>query len=337
MGEGRIRTVFFGTPAYGVPTLDALAADRRFHVCLVVTQPDRPAGRGRVLQAPSVKEAALRWGLRTYQPATLRDEEARRPLLEAEADVFVVAAYGLVFGRRTLALPRHGCLNLHASLLPRYRGASPVAAAILNGDDQTGVSLMVMDAGLDTGPVVSQRRIPIEPDDTTDSLTRRLGDLAAIVAVDDIPRYLVGELVPWPQEESGASRVRPLVKADGWLDWSASAPDLERRVRAMWPWPRAWTTHEGAPVQVHRARVLRESHGGRPGELSISSKGVAVACGTGSLRLEIVQPAGGKPVPATAWVAGRRLHSGARLGETGAPPPPATPLIEWLESPGQDE
>jgi len=179
LSRPRIRVVFFGTPEYAVPALAALAEDPRFTVVLVVTQPDRPAGRGHALLPPPVKMEALQRGLRVYQPESLRRHSEREPLIEADADVFVVAAFGLIFGKRTLALPRMGCLNLHASLLPKYRGASPVAAAILQGDRETGVSLMLMDEGLDTGPVIATATIAIDLADTTESLTARLAGVAA--------------------------------------------------------------------------------------------------------------------------------------------------------------
>lgn len=325
MTQQTIRVAFFGTPDYAVPALAALADDPRFTIALVVTQPDRPAGRGHSLLPPPVKTEALHRGLRVYQPVSLRRHSEREPLIEADADIFVVAAFGLIFGRRTLALPRFGCLNLHASLLPKYRGASPVAAAILEGDYETGVSLMLMNEGLDTGPVVATATIAIDPADTTESLTARLAHAAARLALEAIPRYVAGELPPVAQAREGASRVRPLVKADGWMRWTQPAPVLERQVRAMWPWPRAWTTTDAGPLQIHRASVI-EVEGDAPGVLTVARDGVWVACGHGALRLDVVQPAGGKPMPGHAWAAGRRLRSGAVLGQTGDPGP-MPPLV----------
>ncbi|MER3438547.1 MAG: methionyl-tRNA formyltransferase [Chloroflexota bacterium] len=329
-----IRVVFFGTPEYAVPTLVALTEHPWFSVTLVVTQPDRPAGRGHRPQPSPVKVEALRRGLPIYQPATLRRVSDREPLISADADVFVVAAFGLIFGKRTLALPRFGSLNLHASLLPKYRGASPVAAAILAGDQETGVSLMLMDEGLDTGPVVATAAVSIDPADTTESLTGKLAEAGALLAVEAIPRFVTGELPAIPQPEFGASRVRPLTKADGWLRWERPASELERRVRAMWPWPRAWTTVAGEPLQIHRATVL--DHGSHPpGRIAVAKREVWVACGHGALRLDIVQPAGGKPMPGPAWVTGRRFESGIILGQEGDPglvPPLVVPVIVDGES-----
>ncbi len=332
MSQPSVRVVFFGTPEYAVPTLIALAEDPRFTVVLVVTQPDRPAGRGHGLLPPPVKVEAERRGLRVYQPESLRRHRDREPLIAANADVFVVAAYGLIFGKRTLALPRMGSLNLHASLLPKYRGASPVAAAILQGDRETGVSLMLMDEGLDTGPVVATATIAIDPADTTESLTAKLARVAARLAIEAIPRYVAGELPPVAQAPDGASRVRPLLKADGWMRWTQPAIALERQVRAMWPWPRAWTTTDAGPLQIHRASVVEiEGEFPSPGELNVAKDAVWVACGQGALRLDVVQPAGGKPMPGHVWAAGRRLRSGFVLGRVGDPgpvPPIVVPVAD---------
>ena len=320
------RIVYFGTPAYAVPALRALTQDPRYDVALVVTQPDRPAGRGRELQTPAVKTAAEELGIEVYQPATLRNAAAREPLAALDADLFVVAAYGLIFGPKTLALPRHGCLNLHASVLPAYRGASPVTAAILAGDRETGVSLMVMETGLDTGPVVDRVMMPISDDDTTESLTARLADVAARLAVNSADRFVAGELAARPQNAGSATKVRPLVKADGWLDWGDAAIELDRRVRAMWPWPRGWTTFRNEALQVHRATALPEQGDATPGMVESRPDALLVGTGCGVLRLDVVQPAGGRAMPGNVWARGRRVESGNRLGRDGAPEPPP-PLI----------
>jgi methionyl-tRNA formyltransferase len=317
-----IKIVFFGTPAYAVPSLEALANDARYEIVLVVTQPDRPAGRGRNLQAPPVKLCAERLGISTYQPASLREAAARLPLAAAAADVFVVAAYGLIFGSKTLALPRFACLNLHASLLPAYRGASPVAAAILSGDTITGVSLMMMETGLDTGPVVDRVVVPIAPSDTAESLTARLGDAAAHLVVSSIPEFLRGELQPRPQDVAAATKTRPLIKDDGWLNWRDTAIHLDRRVRAMWPWPRAWTTFRGEPLQIHSATALDLDLGSPDGSIRLKDDRLLAACGNGALCLDLVQPAGGKAMAGAAWASGRRIDTGECLGLDGAPESP---------------
>jgi methionyl-tRNA formyltransferase len=321
-----ISIVYFGTPTYAVPALRTLAAAPRYDVALVVTQPDRPAGRGNRLTPPPVKLGAEELGIPVYQPDSLRDESARQPLVDAEADLFVVAAFGLIFGRKTLAIPTYGCLNLHASLLPAYRGASPIPAAILSGDAATGVSLMVMEQGLDTGPVVARSLVPIQATETTESLTARLGHAAADLVVAAALPFVRREGTPAPQDPTEATIVRQLVKADGWLDWLEDATELDRRVRAMWPWPRAWTTFRGEPLQIHAATPIQEDISASPGTPVLASGNVFVACGVGSLRLDIVQSAGGKPVSGYAWATGRRICAGEGFGTVGAPPQ-ATPLI----------
>ncbi|MDQ3695018.1 MAG: methionyl-tRNA formyltransferase [Chloroflexota bacterium] len=320
-----MRVVFFGTPAFAVPTLRRLAHDSQFEVALVVSRPDRPAGRGQRLAASPVTEAATDLGLRCYQPPNLRDPDARAPLRAVAADLFVVAAYGLIFGPKTLALPRLGCVNVHASLLPRYRGASPIAAAILNGDDETGVTLMLMEAGLDTGPIIGSRREPISAVDTTEALTRRLAEAGAELAASELPRFVAGEIQPTAQPTTGVTLTRPLSKADGWLDWTLPARLLDRSVRAFWPWPRAWTTLDGQTVQVHQAEAVPMSRPPAPGTVMADRSELLVACGADALRLTKVQLAGGKPLGAVEFLAGRRddVHV---LGTTNRPAP-QPPLI----------
>ena len=326
-GAGRIRLAFFGTPAFAVPTLRRLARDARFEVALVVTQPDRPAGRGRRIEPPPVKEEASGLGLNVYQPEMLRSAEARQPLVDAAADFFVVAAYGQIFGPKSLAIPGCGCVNVHASLLPRYRGASPISAAILNGDSVAGVSLMLMDAGLDTGPVLARAEVPISPGDTTASLSERLADLGADLAVTCLPEFADGRLLPTPQPVSGASLTRPLTKTDGWLRWNQPAANLERTVRAMWPWPRAWTLLDGELLQVHEAVVadLPPELAGEPVGMLVDLLGEpAVVSDGGLLVLRRVQPAGGKPMDGRAFLAGRRY---ALTQVLGGPAPEPSPLV----------
>lgn len=299
-GLRRPRAVFFGTPAFAVPALRALSRMVSVELSLVVTQPDRPAGRGQRVQPSPVKRAARELALPVYQPSSLRSASVRESLASIDPDVFIVAAYGQIFGPKLLALPSRGSVNLHASLLPAYRGASPVAAAILAGDAVTGISLMVMESGLDTGPVLATRVEPINADDTTESLTLRLADTAAEVLVANLEPYLRNELNPRPQG-GGATMTRPLAKADGWLDWTRSAEELERHVRAMWSWPRAWTAlRSGADrvtIQVHEARVVPglAAADGPPGRLVVDSGEALVTCGRDRLALTRVQIAGGRP------------------------------------------
>jgi len=317
-----ISIVYFGTPAYAEPALRKLASDSRFDVRLVVTQPDRPAGRGHRLVSPAVKAVADELRLPVYQPETLRDEASRAPLVATEADVFMVAAYGLIFGRNTLAIPRRGCVNLHASILPAYRGAAPIPAAILNGDAETGVTLMEMEAGLDTGPIVDIARTPIGAEDTTASLTERLGILGGDLAIGSLPSWFAGELSASPQPK-GASAVRKLRKADGGIDWTQPVEAIERHVRAMWPWPRAWTLLDDTMIQIHRAAIDAAARLG-VGEVGVEDRRVVVGTGSGNLVLEAVQLAGGKPISAADAIGGGLIQPGAILASVA---PVDEPLI----------
>jgi len=324
----RIRLAFFGTPPYAVPTLRKLATDARFDVRIVVTQPDRKAGRGHQLVAPAVKVAAQELGLPVMQPPTLRDEDARAQLRALEADLFVVAAYGLIFSRPILDMPDYGCLNLHASILPHYRGAAPIPAAILNGDAETGVTLMMMERGLDTGPIVAVAKTPIEPSDTTESLTSRLAEIGAQLAVDRIPDLVSGRIESYPQP-AGATAVRPLMKADGQIDWRQPATWIERQVRAMWPWPRAWTLVGDRQLQIHSASVAPGNAAGQPGRVEITGGRLAVRCGDGNcLVIDQAQLAGSKPASGASLANGHVIASGDTLPSAD---PPETPFIRRVE------
>ncbi|HEY76831.1 MAG TPA: methionyl-tRNA formyltransferase [Thermoflexia bacterium] len=302
-----------GSPEFAVPSLKAVA--RAYRVVGVVTQPDRPAGRGGRLRPPPVKVAAQELGVPIYQPESLRTTEAVERLAAWEPDVVVVAAFGQILPPSMLDLPRYGCLNVHASLLPRWRGAAPVAAAILAGDPVTGVTLMKMDEGVDTGPILAQRAEPIRPDDTTGSLTARLAQKGADLLLEVLPLYLNGDLVPRPQPEEGVTYCRPLKKEDGRLDWTRPAVELERRVRAMTPWPGAFTTWEGKHLKVLRAALLADWEGVEPpGTVVPVGKGAAVVAGEGALELLEVQLAGRRPLPIDAFLRGQRAFLGAMLG-----------------------
>ncbi len=306
-----------GTPAFAVPALEALLNSRQHTLAGVVTQPDRPAGRGRQLVEPPVKAVARQAGVAVIQPARLRDPEALAQLQAWAPDVIVVAAFGQILKPTVLDLPPHGCVNLHASLLPRHRGAAPVAAAILAGDLETGVTLMRMDAGLDTGPIIAQQREPIRPDDTTASLAERLSQVGARLLVQALPAYLAGRLTPLPQDEAHATYAPQLKKDDGRLDFTRAAIELERRIRAFTPWPGAFALWPGpagapAPLKILRAAVLDQTLGA-PGEVAATPHGPAVACGQGALLLLEVQPPGKRSMPAADFARGARGFAGQRL------------------------
>jgi methionyl-tRNA formyltransferase len=308
------RLVFMGTPQFAVPTLVAL--DEQHQVVGVVTQPDRRAGRGRKLTLSPVKEAALARDLPVFQPRTLRDSEAVGPLEAWQPEVIVVAAFGQILRRSVLDLAPHGCLNVHASLLPRYRGAAPISAAILEGDSVTGATIMLLDEGLDTGPILAQAECPVAPEDTTGSLTAKLADLGAELLVKTLPPWLAGEVRARPQDESLATYCRPLTKGDGHLDWARPAVYLDRQIRASDPWPGAYTLWQGQRLKILRAKPDADWQGGeQPGQVvSLEPSGLGVATGEGALELLQVQLAGKKPMDADIFARGQRGFFGGHLG-----------------------
>lgn len=296
------KIVFMGSPDFAVPALQALAA--HYSIVGVVTQPDRPSGRGLALTPPAVKSAALQLGLPIIQPEKLRAPEAFAQLQAWAPDLIVVSAFGQILRQNVLDLPRLGCLNIHASLLPRHRGAAPIQAAILAGDERTGITIMKMDAGLDTGPMLSQRAIPISPDDTGGSLFEQLSQLGAGLLLEILPGYLAGQIVPQPQPADGATYFGILKKEDGLLDFNLPAQDLERKIRAFSPWPGTYMQWNGAPLKIHRAHVAQGQS--QPGARLVVENLPAVAAVDGLIVLDELQPAGKKPMPGKAFLAGGR-------------------------------
>ncbi len=296
------RIVFMGSPDFALPTLRALA--EQYAVVGVVTQPDRQAGRGRRLGSPPVKRLALELGIPGIQPDSLRRPEVMEQLRGWGADLIVVAAFGQILRREVLDLPRFGCINVHASLLPRWRGAAPIQACLLAGDEQTGVTIMRMDAGVDTGPMLRQRAIPIAPDDTAGTLSEKLSSLGADLLIETLPDYLSGELQPQPQEDSQATYAPMLNKKDGLLDFNHPADELARRVRAFNPWPGAWMTWRGEPLKIHSAHVVPGK--ADPGRMLVYQGQPALGTTEGLLVLDEVQPAGKKTMSGKAFLAGAR-------------------------------
>ena len=305
------RVVFMGTPEFAVPTLRALA--QAHTVIGVVTQPDRPAGRGRPMVASPVKEFAQQAGLPVIQPRKLREPDAMAQLRAWAPDLIVVAAFGQILKPAVLGLPPSGCLNVHASLLPRYRGASPIAAAILAGDAETGVTLMQMDEGLDTGPTLAQRAEPIRPDDTTPTLAARLAELGASLLIEILPQYLAGQITPRPQDSALATYAPQLKKEDGHLDFTRPAVELERQVRAFTPWPGAFALWGKQPLKILRVAVVAGGFQGQAGLIMPSEHGPTVACGEGALALLQIQPPGKKPMAGADFMRGARGFVGAKL------------------------
>ncbi len=296
------RIVFMGSPEFALPSLRALAA--HYAIVGVVTQPDRPAGRGQRLTPPPVKILAQELGLPVFQPLRLREPQAVEQLKAWAPDLIVVVAYGQILRPEVLNLPPWGCLNVHASLLPRWRGASPIQHAILAGDAESGVTIMKMDEGLDTGPILSQRALPLAPDETDETLAAKLASLGAELLLETLPRYLSGEIVPRPQPSEGVTYAPLIRKEDGLLDFSKPAIQLERRVRAFRSWPGAWFLWENTPLKVLRARVVEQN--APPGNRLRWQGWPALGTAQGLLLLEEVQPAGKKPMSGKAFLAGAR-------------------------------
>jgi methionyl-tRNA formyltransferase len=315
-GANMLRVVFLGTPDFATLPLEALARDGRYALVGVVTQPDRPSGRGRAPEPPPVKQAALRLGLPVLQPETLREEAAVAQLAALHPDIGVVAAYGEILRKAVLAIPRLGYLNIHPSLLPRHRGPTPVPGAILAGDTETGVTVMKLDAKMDAGPILAQRRVPLPPNARTKALTEELFGLGATLLAETLAPYAAGQLEPTPQDDSQATYTALLQKADGAIDWGAPGERIERMTRAYDPWPGAWTSWRGQPLKVIAGRVHAEwSDDEQPGALLDRKDGVWVATGEGALELLLVQPAGKRVLAAVEWRRGLRDVAGARLGE----------------------
>jgi methionyl-tRNA formyltransferase len=302
-----LRLVFAGTPEFSVPPLQRLLSGPDA-LLAVYTQPDRPAGRGRQLQPSPVKQCALDAGIEVRQPLNFKDPEERARLAALEPDLMVVVAYGLILPQKVLGIPRFGCWNLHASLLPRWRGAAPIQRAIEAGDAETGVDLMQMERGLDTGPVLLERRTPIQPDDTGGSLHDRLAVIGAELLVEGLARLRAGEALPQqPQPEQGVTYAHKLDKAEARLDFTQSARELERRVRAFNPWPICECELGGERLRVHAAQALDRHGTAAPGSvMAASAAGIDIACADGLLRLIRVQREGGRAQPVADYLNARR-------------------------------
>ncbi|RRU77266.1 MULTISPECIES: methionyl-tRNA formyltransferase [Stenotrophomonas maltophilia group] len=307
-----MRIVFAGTPEFAVSSLRAAA--RHHEVVAVYTQPDRPAGRGRGLAPSPVKLEAVARGIPVYQPESLKDEAAQQQLRDLQPDLMVVVAYGLILPKAVLAIPTHGCWNVHASLLPRWRGAAPIQRAIQAGDAKTGVCLMQMEAGLDTGPVLLHQELPIAATDTGGQLHDKLAELGAQVLSDGLGLLRAGiKPIARPQPEQGVTYAHKLDKAEAKLDWAQDAGALARTVRAFNPWPIAEATLASERVRIHGAVALEADHGQAPGTvLAASRDGIDIACGQGALRLRVLQREGGKAITAADYLNARRdLRVGA--------------------------
>ncbi|HEX4998558.1 MAG TPA: methionyl-tRNA formyltransferase [Terriglobia bacterium] len=306
--------VFMGTAAFAVPALRRLAGSG-FRICGVITQPDRPAGRGREVQVTPVGRAAMDLGLRLERPASLRTDESRRLFDELAPELLVVVAYGKIIPPWLIALPRYGVLNIHGSLLPKYRGAAPIQWAVANGETETGVCAMQIDEGLDTGPVYLCESTSIGADETAQELSVRLAALGADLAVRAADGVMTGALTAVPQDDSRASLAPILRKSDGVIDWNAPAESIHNRVRAFNPWPGATATFRGATCKILKSKVASSvAEGGAPGTVVEAKKALAVVCGDGrTLEILVIQPENRGPVSGPEFANGRRIQCGERF------------------------
>ncbi len=292
-----------GSPDFAIPTLEALV--NLVEVVGVITQPDRPAGRGSLLTPPPLKRRALELGLPVYQPERLRAPEAFARLEAWAPELIVVTAFGQILRQNVLNLPGHGCINVHASLLPRWRGAAPIQAALLHGDRETGVTIMKMDEGVDTGLILTQAVEPILPEDDAATLSTRLATLGAALLLSILPHYLKGKIQPFEQDEKLATYAPMLKKEDGALDFSRPADELVNKIRAFNPWPGAYMEYQGSPLKIHKARAA-VSETLPPGRRGVHAGLPAIGCAEGLLVIEALQPAGKKPMPGDVFLRGAR-------------------------------
>jgi len=305
-----MRIIFAGTPAFAAQSLDALRS-AGFNIVLVLTQPDRPAGRGMRMQASPVKLLAQQHGIPLLQPATLRSASVQAQLKAFEADVMVVAAYGLLLPEAVLCIPRHGCINIHASLLPRWRGAAPIQRAILAGDRETGISIMQMDQGLDTGAIMLQHPVPIEPHDTSATLHDKLADQGGRSIVEALALLEHGKLTFTQQNEADTCYAPKIQKAEASINWTRDALHIDRMIRAFDPYPGAFTHLHDNTIKLWRADIVNYIGNGQAGEIiATGHSGIVVACGRDALSINILQQAGGKKLSAAQFLTGYPLQPG---------------------------
>lgn len=308
-----MRIVFMGTPDFAVPALKALA-DGGHQVIAAVTQPDKPKGRGKAITLTPVKEEALKLGIPVYQPVKVRDEAFFTVLEELAPDVIVVAAFGQILPKKILELPKYGCINIHASLLPRYRGAAPIQWAVINGEKESGITTMMMDVGLDTGDMLEKTAVPIEEGETGGSLHDKLSAAAGPLILSTLKKAEEGTLVRIPQTEEGTCYAKMLTKTLGDIDWSQGAEAIERLIRGLNPWPSAYTSLNGKTLKLWQGKVRKEEYEGIPGEVVKADKGeFLVKTGKGTLQVISLQLEGKKRMDADAFLRGYPVEKGTRL------------------------
>jgi methionyl-tRNA formyltransferase len=306
-----------GTPDFAVPSLRVLLEEKeQVEVIGVVTQPDRPKGRKKVLTPPSVKVEALNHDLPVFQPQKLRSEEGIRRVLELQPDLIVTAAYGQILPEPVLEAPKYGCINVHASLLPKYRGGAPIHHAIINGEKETGVTIMYMVKALDAGDMLLQRAIPITSEDNVGTMHDKLANLGAELLKEVLPSILDGTVQAVPQDDEQATFAPNITREDEKIDWKRSARELDCQIRGLCPWPVAYTMWKGKPFKIWKASVVNEETQDEPGTvIRLDADGIVVATGNGMLRLTEVQPSGKKPMSAKQFINGRQMKAGDRFGD----------------------
>ncbi len=314
MSGARLRVVFMGSPDFAVPSLDALVASQRYRPTLVVSQPDRPRGRGQAVSPTPVRARALELGIPTFQMGKENYAEGVQAIGAEKPDVIIVVAFGLILRRDLLSMPPRGCINVHASLLPRHRGVSPIQAAILDGDEVTGCTTMLIDEGVDTGDILLKEETPINPDDTAGTLFERLAQIGADLLVKTLDGLVDGTVERVKQVHLNATITRKIRKAHGEIDWTKDAAVIARQVRAMSPWPSAYTTHGGKRLIIEEATATEGVAGVHAGHIT-SIEPLIIACGDGTLLINRVRPEGRKSMTAREYVAGHRLTAGDRLGD----------------------
>jgi len=312
-----VRTIFFGSPDFAVPCLEAVHDISE--IAVVISQPDRPAGRGLAMRPPAVKKRALELGLEVWQPRKVRTAEFAEKLRGLNADVAVVVAYGRILPRAVLDAPRTGCVNVHASLLPRWRGAAPIQWSIVHGDQETGVTLMQVDEGMDSGPILATTSTPIAPDDDAATLSERLSKMGAELLREQLANYVAGDLTPQPQDDDAATMAPLLKKEHGRIDWNKPAAAVHNHIRGMNPWPGAHTVLGERRIKVHRTLATTlDPEGAAPGQvIALDPEGILVACAEGTLEIQELQESGRKRVDARAFATGRGVTVGDRFSSGG--------------------
>jgi methionyl-tRNA formyltransferase len=310
-----LRILFCGTPEFAVSSLRALLAASEISIEAVITQPDRPRGRGQATASPPVKDVALAAGLHVFQPEKIKAESSQEFIAKVKPDAIVIIAYGQIIPARLLEIPRLGWINVHASLLPKYRGAAPIQWAIINGETRTGVTTMRIDAGLDTGPTLEATELAIGADETAPELSKRLAEAGAALIVSTLAKLEGGEIVPRPQDNSLATSARPLKKKDGATDWSLTAQQIYNRIRGLDPWPGTFTTFRGQVTQFWGRPGVAGGEAGNPGTIRVAHGQVFASCGRGTwLQLTEVRLEGRKRVAARDFANGARLQPDEMLG-----------------------